>query len=173
MKGHRYHAAVAWEADGDFAGGAYSRGHLWRFDGGVTVPASASPTVVPHHAVAAAVDPEEAFVAALSSCHMLWFLELARRDGLVVAAYEDAAFGEMSRTARGRFAVTKVTLRPTIAFRGEVPDDARLADLHERAHGACFIANSVTSEIVVEAEPAVAATASARGNGGDPCATIR
>lgn len=152
MTRHLYTATVAWRREGDFAENAYSRGHVWRFDGGIEVPASASPTVVPHHSVAAAVDPEEAFVAAISSCHMLWFLDFARRQGLVVEAYEDAAEGEMNRIGPGKLAVTKVTLRPAIRFSGdgEPPGHNLLAALHARAHEACFIANSVTTEIVVE-----------------------
>ena len=149
---HRYTSEVVWSLDGgDFAANTYSRGHLWRFDGGIEVPGSSSPTVVPlPHSVEAAVDPEEAFVAALSSCHMLWFLDLARRAGLVVTRYEDTAEGEMTRIAKGRMAVTSVTLRPLIAFDGAPPDAGALDDLHHRAHENCFIANSVTTEITVE-----------------------
>ena len=161
-KRHLFTAEVAWRVDGDFAANAYSRGHVWRFDGGIEVPASASPLVVPHHAVAAAVDPEEAFVAALSSCHMLWFLDLARRDGLWVEAYRDAAEGTMERTEAGRWAITRVLLRPAIAFSAApLPAAERLAALHEKAHEACFIANSVRSEVVVEALPAALASAAA------------
>lgn len=156
---HTYTAEILWRREGDFAGNAYSRGHLWRFDGGVEVPASASPLVVPPpRSREDAVDPEEAFVAALASCHMLWFLDLARRAGLVVAAYEDAAEAEMGRIAPGRLAITKVTLRPRVTLEGEaLPEPALLAELHEKAHAACFIANSVTSEIVVDASPATLA----------------
>jgi len=153
----RHTATVAWEGgDGEaFRRGRYSRAHLWRFDGGAKARASAAPANVPApFSDAAAVDPEEAFVAAIASCHMLWFLDLARRDGLVVAAYEDAAEGVLEPDAEGRSAITRVTLRPAIAFRGETPAAERLAALHARAHAACFIANSVRTEIVVEAEPA-------------------
>ena len=159
MAKHLYRADVIWRCDGDFAANAYSRGHDWSFDGGLTVPASASPSVVPlPQSVEAAVDPEEAFVAAISSCHMLWFLDLARRDGLVVDSYRDQAEGVMERVAPGKMAVTRVVLRPQIVLAGaSLPDAGRLDALHEKAHEACFIANSVKSEIVVEASPATLA----------------
>ena len=103
MAGHYYMAQVEWACDGDYAANAYSRGHIWRFDGGLEIPASASPTIIPPpHSVEAAVDPEEAFVAAISSCHMLSFLDLARRAGYNVKSYEDHAQGEMSRIGRGK-----------------------------------------------------------------------
>jgi organic hydroperoxide reductase OsmC/OhrA len=149
---HEYRATVAWRREGeDFAKGRYSRGHEWRFDGGITVPASASPSVVPKpFSREDAIDPEEAFVAALSSCHMLTFVDMARRDGFVVDAYEDEAVGTMERIAPGRMAITKVILRPRIAYSGEAPDKAQRDDLHHRAHEACFIANSVTTAITIE-----------------------
>ena len=99
----------------------------------------------------AAVDPEEAFVAAIASCHMLTFLDLARRAGAVIESYEDEAIGIMEEIAPQRRAVTKVTLRPSIVYQGAAPDRAKLDDLHHRAHELCFIANSVTSKVVVEA----------------------
>lgn len=151
---HEYIATVRWRRDAaeDFAKGRYSRAHEWRFDGGVTVPASASPGVVPAAFVREdAVDPEEAFIAALSSCHMLTFLDLARRAGIVVESYEDEAVGTMERIAPGRMAVARVTLRPKIAFAGEGPGAAKLEELHHQAHEYCFIANSVKTEITVEA----------------------
>ncbi|MCK7610749.1 OsmC family protein [Roseibium sediminicola] len=155
MAGHYYTAQVEWACDGDYAGNAYSRGHIWRFDGGLEIPASASPTVVPlPYAIEAAVDPEEAFVAAISSCHMMSFLDLARRANFVVSSYRDNAQGELSRVARGKMAITKVVLKPSIALvAAEEPDPTWLADLHEKAHEVCFIANSVNCEIVVEPEP--------------------
>ena len=145
-------ATVRWSASPgeDFAKGQYSRAHSWSFDGGAMVAASASPHVVPAPwSDAAGVDPEEAFVASLSSCHMLFFLDFARRAGVVVTSYEDEAEGVMEKGSDGRTRITKVTLRPRIAF-GETPDQATLDDLHHKAHEACFIANSVTSEVVVE-----------------------
>jgi organic hydroperoxide reductase OsmC/OhrA len=149
---HEYRATVAWRFEGeDFAKGRYSRAHEWRFDGGVTVPASASPGVVPAAFVREdAVDPEEAFIASLSSCHMLTFLDLARRAGIVISSYDDEAVGVMGEVAPKRYAVTKVTLRPKIAYRGDPPDKAKLDELHHQAHELCFIANSVKTEIVVE-----------------------
>ena len=152
---HDYRATIVWRFEGeDFSKGRYSRAHEWRFDGGTIVPASPSPGIVPPPYIREdAVDPEEAFVAALSSCHMLTFLDLARRDGVVIRHYEDEAIGIMEEIAPGRRAVTKVTLRPKIVFDGEPPDQARLDALHHKAHELCFIANSVTSKIVVEARP--------------------
>jgi len=152
MAGHYYTAEVEWACDGDYASNAYSRGHIWRFDGGLEIPASPSPTVVPlPHSIEAAVDPEEAFVAAISSCHMLWFLDLARRADLNVASYRDHAYGEMSRIARGKMAITKVVLRPEVTLVAkELPDPTWLTDIHEKAHDVCFIANSVKCEILVE-----------------------
>ncbi|NVK36085.1 MAG: OsmC family protein [Rhodobacteraceae bacterium] len=157
MSQHIYTAEIIWRAEGDFEKGKYSRSHLWRFDGGVEVPASASPQVVPlPYSLAEAVDPEEAFVAAISSCHMMTFLDLARRAGLSIAAYEDKAEGIMERLARGRFAVTRAILRPKITFRAtQHPDADQLAALHEEAHEVCFIANSVKTEIEVEPMPAL------------------
>ncbi|MCC0015934.1 MAG: OsmC family protein [Rhodobiaceae bacterium] len=149
---HLYTAGIHWSLDGaDFAANAYSRGHVWRFDGGIEVPASASPSIVPlPRSRADAVDPEEAFVAALSSCHMLWFLDFARQAGFIVIAYEDLAEGEMKRDGEGKLAITAVTLRPRADFAGEAPDAAALHTLHHKAHEACFIANSVKTEIWIE-----------------------
>ncbi|MEO5809018.1 MAG: OsmC family protein [Sphingomicrobium sp.] len=147
-------ATIRWSASpGEaFAKGQYSRKHEWRFDGGAVVAASASPTIVPAPwSDAGAVDPEEAFVASLASCHMLFFLDFARRSGVVVTAYEDAAEAELARGEDGVVRITRVTLRPRIAWDGEAPDAAALAALHDKAHHACFIANSVTCEVVVEA----------------------
>ena len=148
-----YTATVRWtrSGDGDFTKGQYSRAHEWAFDGGAVVPASASPHVVPAPwSDAAGVDPEEAFVASLSSCHMLFFLDFARRQGFAIDNYVDEAEGVMEKGADGKFRVARVTLRPQISWDGPAPDDAALADLHHRAHEACFIANSVTSEVKVE-----------------------
>lgn len=150
---HEYCATVRWQR-GDaerFTDNRYSRGHEWCFDGGTTVPASASPQVVPlPHSVAQAVDPEEAFVAALSSCHMLFFLAYAAKKGFVVDLYEDQALGTMGRNANGRVAMLKVELCPRIAWAGERrPTQDEVAALHERAHHDCYIANSVNCEVVV------------------------
>ena len=149
-------ANVSWQRghDEDFARGRYSRAHAWRFDGGAMVHASASPSVVPAPwSDAAGVDPEEAFVAAIASCHMLWFLSLAAERGIVVERYEDDATGTLGRVARGVMAMTEVTLRPRIVFGGDIPDAATIATLHEEAHARCFIANSVTTNIRIEPAP--------------------
>ena len=144
-------ARIVWTANGDFAKGQYSRAHEWHFDGGTVVPASSSPSVVPlPFSDAAAVDPEEAFVASLSSCHMLWFLDLARRAGFVAERYEDHAHGVMERK-EGRLSITRVTLRPRVIWR-VAPDRDREAALHHAAHEECFIANSVRTEIAIELE---------------------
>jgi organic hydroperoxide reductase OsmC/OhrA len=148
-----YTATIRWSRDGaeGFAKGQYSRAHEWAFDGGAVVPASASPHIVPAPwSDPAGVDPEEAFVASLSSCHMLFFLDFARRAGFVIDSYVDEAEGELAKGADGKMAMTRVTLRPRISWQDEGPDPAALADLHHRAHEACFIANSVTTEVTVQ-----------------------
>lgn len=144
-------ATVIWQRDGArFTDNRYSRRHLWSFDGGTQVPASASPQIVPPPmSSAAAVDPEEALVAAASSCHMLWFLSLAAQRGLVVDAYEDHAVGTLERNPAGRMAITRIVLRPTIRFAGDPPAAAEIAALHARAHDECMIANSLRAEVVV------------------------
>ncbi len=135
-----------------FTDNRYSRAHAWKFDGGVEVPASSSPLVVPlPMSDAAAVDPEEAFIASLSSCHMLWFLSLAAKQGYVVDSYEDAAAGVMAKNTGGKLAMTQVTLRPLVIFSGpKIPDPADLDSLHHAAHEECFIANSVLTEVRCE-----------------------
>jgi len=148
-----YTATIRWKpiGDGDFVKGQYSRAHEWVFDGGAVVPASASPHIVPAPwSDAAGVDPEEAFVASLASCHMLFFLDFARRGGFVVAEYVDEAGGELGKLPDGRMAMTKVTLCPKVTWSGEAPDAGAIANFHHRAHEACFIANSVTTEVVVQ-----------------------
>lgn len=133
----------------DFAKGRYSRGHRVSFDGGATIEGSASPHVVGKWAVEAAIDPEEMLVAAISTCHMLSFLHVARLAGFALTAYRDHAEGVMEAIAPGREAVTKVTLHPRIDWAGEAPKPERLGELHHQAHEACFIANSVKTEITV------------------------
>ena len=148
-----YSATIRWtrRGEGDFTKGQYSRAHDWAFDGGTTVPASASPHVVPAPwSDQAGVDPEEAFVAALSSCHMLFFLDFARRAGFTIDDYVDEAEGVMAKRADCKIAMTRVTLRPRVTWGSDVPDEAAIADLHHKAHEACFIANSVTTEVVIE-----------------------
>jgi organic hydroperoxide reductase OsmC/OhrA len=151
---HEYRATVSWklQPSDDFPKGRYSRAHEIRFDGGITVPASASPSVVPlPFSREDAVDPEEMLVAALSNCHLLSFLDIARRAGFFIESYEDEAVGVMERIAPQKMAITRVTLRPKIVFRGAPPDQARLDELHHQAHEVCFIANSVKTEVKVEA----------------------
>ena len=147
-------ASVRWERDSDetFVDNRYSRAHEWRFDGGAVVPASSSPDVVRvPYSDPAAVDPEEAFLAALSSCHMLWFLGLAAQDGLVVESYEDLVQAQLSNDENGRKSFALVRLAPTVAISGTVrPSDEAVADLHHRAHEQCFLANSVRCEIRID-----------------------
>lgn len=148
-----YVATISWHrGDQSFLDDAYSRGHEWTFDGGLIVPASASPDIVPlPKSVAENVDPEEAFVASLSSCHMLFFLSLVARKGITVDQYTDRATGIMAKRPDGKTAMTQVTLRPEATYSGDiVPDSVQLEALHHRAHEMCFIANSVLSEIIVE-----------------------
>ena len=146
-----YTADVTWTLrDGeDFPRGRYSRGHTVSFDGGITVPASASPHVVGKWAVEAAVDLEEMLVAALSNCHMLSFLHVARLAGFTVAAYRDHAEGVMEHIAPAKQAVTKVVLHPQIEWVGAAPDKEKLQHMHHEAHEACFIANSVRTAVTV------------------------
>lgn len=145
-----FSAEVAWErGDARFTDNRYSRAHRWSFDGGHVVPASSSPHVVPlPYSVAENVDPEEAFVAALSSCHMLFFLSLAAKKGLIVDSYTDKAEGVME-TVGGKTQVTRVTLNPRVAYSGPTPDRDTEADLHHRSHELCFLANSVKSQVEV------------------------
>jgi len=153
MAGHEYCAVIHWtRGEAPFTDNRYSRAHRWLFDGGLEVPASSSPHVVRVPlSVEAAVDPEEALVAALSSCHMLWFLSLAAQGGFRVDDYRDAAAGVMGRNAAGRMAMVRVTLHPRVAFsRERVPTQAQILALHHRAHEECFIANSVTTEVHTE-----------------------
>jgi organic hydroperoxide reductase OsmC/OhrA len=148
-----YTATIRWtrNPETDFARGQYSRGHSWSFDGGITLAASASPHIVPAPwSNADAVDPEEAFVASLASCHMLFFVDFARRAGLVIDSYVDEAEGVLDKRDDGKMCMSQVTLRPKVDWGGDAPDDATVADLHHKAHEACFIANSVTTKVTVE-----------------------
>ena len=147
----RHGAEIVWQADGDFASGQYSRRHELRFDGGAVVTGSSSPAVVPPPlSDPAGVDPEEALTASAASCHMLWFLALAQQAGHDIASYRDQAEAEMGRIGPGKIGITRITLRPEIAFAGVAPDAAELARLHHEAHERCFIANTLNCEIVVE-----------------------
>lgn len=152
MSEHR--ALIVWSrGDHAFTDNRYSRLHFWRFDGGAEVPASASPLVVPlPMSSESAVDPEEAFIASLSSCHMLWFLWLAAQRGFRVDEYVDAAIGLLGRDSAGRVAMVRVTLRPRVRFSGDrLPTEEEHQGLHRGAHERCFIANSVKTEVVCEA----------------------
>jgi organic hydroperoxide reductase OsmC/OhrA len=148
-----YNTVVEWNRDGAvFTDNRYSRGHRWLFDGGVEVPASSSPSVVPLPlSVPAAVDPEEAFVASLSSCHMLVFLSIAAKRGFVVDSYRDEAVGLLAKDSSGKLAMTRVTLRPQIQFGGdERPTADELAEMHHQSHEQCFIASSVKTDVRLE-----------------------
>ena len=144
---------VMWKrGEASFLDQRYSRAHRWEFDGGAVVPASSSPDIVPvPMSDVTAVDPEEAFVASLSSCHMLWFLAIAAKRKFVVDAYLDDARAEMGKDDRGKMVVTEVVLRPTITWGGEViPSHEEIASLHHQAHEECFLANSVKTRVRVE-----------------------
>jgi organic hydroperoxide reductase OsmC/OhrA len=148
-------ATIKWQRTSpDFLKGKYSREHTWTFDGGVTVPASSSPAVVPvPYSNPVNVDPEEAFVASISSCHMLTFLFLAQKQGFQIDSYEDEAVGLVTKNETGAMWVSTVTLNPKIVFSGEkLPASADLERLHEMAHKHCFIANSVKTEVTVHHE---------------------
>ena len=151
MAEHR--ATITWQgtaAAADFVKGKYSREHTWAFDCGVTVPASPAPSVVPAPwSNTANVDPEEAYVASIASCHMLTFLYVAAKAGYAVTSYRDEAVGVLTKNERGVPWVSKVTLSPVIAWAERVPDATELAKLHHAAHAGCYIASSVKSEIVI------------------------
>ena len=145
---------ISWQRTSpDFLKGKYSREHTWTFDGGVTVPASSSPSAVPlPWSNPACVDPEEAFVAAISSCHMLTFLYLAYREGFQMDSYDDNAVGVMTKGENGVLWVSSVTLDPKIVYSGEkLPSKADEERLHHHAHEQCFIANSVKTQVTVRA----------------------
>lgn len=148
-----YTAVVVWSRDGvPFSDNRYSRGHRWQFDGGVEVPASSSPHVVPiPFSVVEAVDPEEAFVASLSSCHMLWFLSIAAKKGFVVESYRDEAVGIMNKDPSGKLSISRVTLRPEVRFGSDrQPSMDEVVSMHRAAHEECFIARSVRTEVRCE-----------------------
>lgn len=148
-----YTAAISWERGAQaFIDNKYSRRHTWTFDGGVEVPGSSSPHVVPlPYSESKAVDPEEAFVASVSSCHMLWFLSIAAKRRYCVDRYVDEAEGTMEKNSAGKLAMTHVALRPRVTFVGDrMPGHDEIEAMHHEAHAECFIANSVTSEVTCE-----------------------
>ncbi len=149
-----YNAKISWfrNVDEDYVGNQFSRGHEWSFDGGTTVPASSSPHVVPlPYSVEANVDPEEAFVASLSSCHMLFFLSIAAKRKFIVDEYIDNAIGIMEKDNSGKLMMTKVTLRPSVKFSGNrQPTTEQLEKMHHQSHEQCFIANSVKTDVITE-----------------------
>lgn len=144
-------AVISWQrGEAPFVDKRYSRAHLWSFDGGATVRASSSPQSVPvPYSDASGVDPEEAFVAALASCHMLWFLWIAAKKGFCVDSYRDDAVGTLGPGENGRLCMTAVSLRPHMVFAGAAPSREIVQDMHEQAHHECFLANSVTTRLTV------------------------
>ena len=148
-----YSAIISWARGGaPFVDKRYSRAHLWTFDGGEVLRASSSPHSVPvPYSDPSAVDPEEAFVAALSSCHMLWFLSIAARSGFCVESYRDDAVGVMAKNSAGKLCLTTVTLRPhTVFTSAKVPSATIVRELHEEAHAECYLANSVTTSVITQ-----------------------
>jgi organic hydroperoxide reductase OsmC/OhrA len=148
-----YNVKVFWKKNLDevFIDSQYSRSHTWQFDGGIEVPASSSPEVVPlPMSNEFAIDPEEAFVAALSSCHMLWFLSIAAKENIIVESYEDNAIGVLGKNGDGKLAMTKATLKPKVIFNNKtLPSGEQVDKLHRLAHEKCFIANSVKTKVVI------------------------
>ena len=143
----KHHCKIIWKRESeDFAYENYNRSHLWQFENGLSVDASSAPAFL---GTADRVDPEEAFVASLSSCHMLTFLALCARKRISVNTYEDEAVGYLDKNESGKLAITKVILSPRITFAGEAPCSENLQKIHQRSHHECFIANSVKTEIIV------------------------
>lgn len=149
-----YSAKITWKRQPEeaFTDNKYSRGHSWEFDGGAVVAASSAPSIVPlPYSVEANVDPEEAFIASLSSCHMLFFLGIAGKRGFVIDEYIDNPIGVIKKDTDGKISMTKVTLRPKVTFGGDkTPTLEQLKKMHHQSHDQCFIANSVKTEVVVE-----------------------
>jgi len=150
---YEYFAKIVWSSDGtDFKTGKYSRVHTWSFDGGIEVKASSSPHIVPlPFSVENAVDPEEAFIASLSSCHMLWFLSIAAKNGFSVKSYTDESSGIMGKNNEGKVAMLSVTLKPKVEFIGlNIPSSEVIERMHETAHSECFIASSIKTEVLCQ-----------------------
>ncbi|HSD69115.1 MAG TPA: OsmC family protein [Woeseiaceae bacterium] len=149
----KYAATISWErSNSPFVNGDYTRAHLWSFDGGLTVPASSSPQIVPlPYSKPENLDPEEAFVASLSSCHMLFFLSIAAAKGFRVDSYRDAAIGYLEKDEVGRLAMTRVILRPEATYSGgKIPTRRDIEGIHHEAHDRCFVANSVRTRIMTD-----------------------
>ncbi|MBX7146691.1 MAG: OsmC family protein [Alphaproteobacteria bacterium] len=145
-----YKSVILWDRNGaSFIDNQYSRAHKWLFDGGIEIPASASPHIVPFPlSIEAAIDPEEAFVASISSCHMLFFLSIAAKHKFIVETYRDEAIGLMAKDISGKIAITQVTLYPQVNFTGNnKPGSDEIISMHHTAHNQCFIANSVKTDI--------------------------
>ncbi len=149
----KHAATITWNRDGqNFTDNRYKRSHVWEFDGGETVRASSSPQVIPVPlSDPSAVDPEEAFVASISSCHMLWFLSIAAKKGFIIEKYDDHAEGVMGKNENGKPAFMEVTLRPHVTYKtGSSPDKKTDRETHHLAHEECFIASSVKTKINIE-----------------------
>lgn len=149
----QHHATVEWQRhQAKFVDNRYSREHIWKFDGGAELAASSSPQVVPiPYSNAEYVDPEEAFIASLSSCHMLWFLSIAAKHKFVVENYIDRAIGVMSKNEEGKLAITSIHLYPQVIFgEGSQPTQVQIEAMHEEAHHSCFLANSVKAAVIIE-----------------------
>lgn len=150
-----YTVQITWhrKADEAYIDNQYSRGHEWVFDGGATVPASSSPHVVPlPYSIERNVDPEEAFVASLASCHMLFFLSIAAKQKWLVNQYKDAASGVMTTNDEGQLFMSSVILRPKVTFDGGQPSLEDIYAIHHEAHRQCFIANSVKTKVTIDAQ---------------------
>ena len=149
-----YFAKITWfrGKNEKYVDNKYSRGHQWAFDGGSTISASSSPHIVPTpYSIESNVDPEEAFIASLSSCHMLFFLSIAAKRRFIVDRYQDNACGILEKNAAGKMSMTRVTLRPTIDFSAATqPSIGQIEKMHHQSHAQCFIANSVSTEIIIE-----------------------
>jgi len=149
----KYKATIRWSRDGQkFIENKYSRVHQWSFDSGQVIRASASPNIVPTpYADSSAVDPEEAFVASISSCHMLWFLSIAAEKGFIVDEYEDYATGVLAKNEQGKLAITSVTLRPSVSYATQAHANKKENhSLHREASKKCFIANSVRTDVEIK-----------------------
>ena len=147
-----YNATVVWQRGSQtFSDNKYSRAHQWVFDSGTSIAASSSPHIVPlPYSVDENIDPEEAFVASLSSCHMLFFLSFAAKNKWIIDRYEDSASGTLEKNEEGKLAMTKVVLDPKIKYSGETPSKEQEAEIHHLAHEACFIANSVKTVVEIK-----------------------